>query len=213
MKNHLAKVQQALLAGRHGVNGLEGYHQTNCTTSIPNKGLFRIYRDPNILYNTTSTSTSTKTYSYTGNVQSVSLTAGTHVIECWGANGGTCTGSSGTAGYGGYSKGTYTLTSSKTVYIYVGGKGGNAVSSAAPGSGGWNGGGAGGFSGSYGCGGGGGGTDVRTSQNTTYSNRIIVAGGGGAGTTNGYAGGNGGELLGLNLVQLDLEVLSLVEEQ
>lgn len=48
MKNHLAKVQQALLDGRHGVNGLEGYHQTNCTTSIPNKGLFRIYRPPNL---------------------------------------------------------------------------------------------------------------------------------------------------------------------
>lgn len=204
MKNHLAKVQQALLAGRHGVNGLGGYHQTNCNTSIPNTGLFRIYRDPNILYNTTSTSTSTKTYSYTGNVQSVSLTAGTHVIECWGANGGS--GNKAAGGTGGYSKGTLTINSTATYYICVGGKGTSDPNSAGYYPGGYNGGGQS-YGGNGGRGAGGGATHVASvtgvlsSLSGNKSAVKIVAGGGGGGfqfNSGAYAGGNGGGVTGMN---------------
>lgn len=139
-----------------------------------------------------------QTFSYTGTVQSVTLNPGSYQVELWGANGGD--GSQGTGGKGGYSTGTLTVTSPTTYYIYVGGKGSTASSST---PGGWNGGGSclGTYSSGYNGGTGGGGTDIRTSENTTYADRIIVAGGGGGGT--GYStytgnGGNGGGLTGEN---------------
>ncbi|MCL2510581.1 MAG: T9SS type A sorting domain-containing protein [Bacteroidales bacterium] len=144
----------------------------------------------------TAPSTSGQTFSYTGAVQPVELQPGTYTIECWGAEGGGAYG-----GKGGYSKGTITVTSPTTYYVYVGGKGNyNGYNQ---GLGGWNGGGnSGTYTGTnYGAGGGGGGTDIRTTQNTTYANRIIVAGGGGGMGTNlgidpSMAGGNGGGLTG-----------------
>lgn len=106
-------------------------------------------------------------FNYTGSVQSKTLKPGMYTIECWGGQGGTY--SSYIGGYGGYSKGTITLTEATTVYISVGGAGSSSSTAA-----GFNGGGTGISSGR----GGGGATDVRIGQNSLYS-RVIVAGGGG----------------------------------
>jgi hypothetical protein len=128
-------------------------------------------------------------FSYTGAVQSVTLPPGTYTLECWGANGGNA--KNGTGGTGGYSTGQITVATATTYYIYVGGKGVTTNTSTA---GGWNGGGA--MNGTHSTGNdggtGGGGTDIRTTQNTTYADRIIVGGGGGGATGYNSYTGNGG---------------------
>lgn len=124
-------------------------------------------------------------FNYTGSVQSKTLKPGTYTIECWGGQGGTY--SSYIGGYGGYSKGTITLTEATTVYISVGGAGSSSSTTA-----GFNGGGTGISSGR----GGGGATDVRIGQNSLYSRVIVAGGGGGAGVANANAnpcGCGGGE--------------------
>lgn len=115
-------------------------------------------------------------FNYTGSVQSKTLKPGTYTIECWGGQGGTY--SSYIGGYGGYSKGTITLTEATTVYISVGGAGSSSSTAA-----GFNGGGTGISSGR----GGGGATDVRIGQNSLYSRVIVAGGGGGAGVTSANA--------------------------
>lgn len=124
-------------------------------------------------------------FDYTGSVQTATLTPGRYKLECWGAQGGTY--SSYIGGYGGYSKGTITLTEATTVYISVGGAGSSSSTAA-----GFNGGGTGISSGR----GGGGATDVRIGQNSLYSRVIVAGGGGGAGVTSANAnpcGCGGGE--------------------
>ena len=124
-------------------------------------------------------------FNYTGSVQSKTLKPGTYTIECWGGQGGTY--SIYIGGYGGYSKGTITLTEATTVYISVGGAGSSSSTTA-----GFNGGGTGISSGR----GGGGATDVRIGQNSLYSRVIVAGGGGGAGVTSANAnpcGCGGGE--------------------
>ena len=124
-------------------------------------------------------------FNYTGSVQSKTLKPGTYTLECWGGQGGTYSGYIG--GYGGYSKGTITLTEATTVYISVGGAGSSSSTAA-----GFNGGGTGISSGR----GGGGATDVRIGQNSLYSRVIVAGGGGGAGVTSANAnpcGCGGGE--------------------
>lgn len=124
-------------------------------------------------------------FNYTGSVQSKTLKPGTYTIECWGGQGGTY--SSYIGGYGGYSKGTITLTEATTVYISVGGAGSSSSTAA-----GFNGGGTGISSGR----GGGGATDVRIGQNSLYSRVIVAGGGGGAGVISANAnpcGCGGGE--------------------
>ena len=124
-------------------------------------------------------------FNYTGSIQSKTLKPGTYTIECWGGQGGTYSGYIG--GYGGYSKGTITLTEATTVYISVGGAGSSSSTAA-----GFNGGGTGISSGR----GGGGATDVRIGQNSLYSRVIVAGGGGGAGVTSANAnpcGCGGGE--------------------
>lgn len=124
-------------------------------------------------------------FDYTGSVQTKTLKPGTYTIECWGGQGGTY--SSYIGGYGGYSKGTITLTEATTVYISVGGAGSSSSTAA-----GFNGGGTGISSGR----GGGGATDVRIGQNSLYSRVIVAGGGGGAGVTSANAnpcGCGGGE--------------------
>lgn len=124
-------------------------------------------------------------FDYTGSVQTATLTPGRYKLECWGAQGGTY--SSYIGGYGGYSKGTITLTEATTVYISVGGAGSSSSTTA-----GFNGGGTGISSGR----GGGGATDVRIGQNSLYSRVIVAGGGGGAGVTSANAnpcGCGGGE--------------------
>lgn len=143
-------------------------------------------------------------FDYTGSVQSVDLPAGKYKLQCWGAQGGTSYESSNAVGSkGGYSEGILTLTSAKTLYVFVGGKGSRGSTTSLI-NGGWNGGGASigyseyGSSGNYGyscpaCGGGA--TDIcTTTSSMSYSSgrtnrssasllsRMIVAGGGAGGS-------------------------------
>lgn len=138
-------------------------------------------------------------YSYTGSVQQVTLPAGRYKLQCWGAQGGNSYSYSGVGSKGGYSEGVLTLTQTTTLYIFVGGKGGNGSSTSMV-NGGWNGGGGSVGRSSYSRGDeygisypacGGGATDIATmtsgmsysSYRTNRSNasllsRCIVAGGG-----------------------------------
>lgn len=145
-------------------------------------------------------------FDYTGSVQEVTLPKGKYKLQCWGAQGGSVTGSYAIAGSkGGYSEGVLTLTKTTTLYVFVGGKGTDYTSSSSQTSttvinGGWNGGGAGVRTSRYSSGntdgrsfprGGGGATDISTvtsalsysSGRTTRDSasllaRCIVAGGG-----------------------------------
>lgn len=146
-------------------------------------------------------------FAYTGSVQSITLPKGRYKLQCWGAQGGSVTGTFSQSGSaGGYSEGVLTLTSTTTLYIFVGGEGASYTSSYSQTSttqlsGGWNGGGAGYRTSRYSSGGedgrsfprpGGGATDIAlVSSDMSYSSgrtnrtsasllsRIIVAGGGG----------------------------------
>lgn len=122
-----------------------------------------------------------KDFSYSGSVQSFTAPlSGDYVVETWGAQGGSYSGSNG--GKGGYSTGIISLNKGETVYVYVGG-------STTTGNGGWNGGGT-----TWGVAkGGGGATDIRKGG-TSLANRIVVAGGGGGAQAG--AGGAGGGLTG-----------------
>ena len=122
-------------------------------------------------------------FDYTGTASTITLPTGRYKLEVWGAQGGGSedgNDSSGYGGRGGYAVGTLNLTAaSTTLYVYVGGKGGNSTNGVA--AGGWNGGGSG-----YGTdvgdpgNGGGGASDIRIGEDTLY-HRVIVAGGGGGG--------------------------------
>ena len=153
-------------------------------TGHSGNGYVRITKLTDVIY-LTHAKNDIMDFNYTGSVQSKTLKPGTYTIECWGGQGGTCSGYIG--GYGGYSKGTITLTKTTTVYISVGGAGSSSSTAA-----GFNGGGTGIFSGR----GGGGATDVRIGQNSLYSRVIVAGGGGGAGVTSANAnpcGCGGGE--------------------
>ena len=153
-------------------------------TGHSGNGYVRITKLTNIIY-LTHAKNDIMDFNYTGSVQSKTLKPGTYTIECWGGQGGTY--SSYIGGYGGYSKGTITLTEATTVYISVGGAGSSSSTTA-----GFNGGGTGISSGR----GGGGATDVRIGQNSLYSRVIVAGGGGGAGVTSANAnpcGCGGGE--------------------
>ena len=187
-----------------GGGGGSGYINTslltNCTTtagdtSFPSpsgstetghsgNGYVRITKLTDIIY-LTHANNDIMDFNYTGSTQSKTLKPGTYTIECWGGQGGSY--NSYIGGYGGYSKGTITLTKATTVYISVGGAGSSSSTDA-----GFNGGGTGISSGR----GGGGATDVRIGQNSLYSRVIVAGGGGGAGVTSANAnpcGCGGGE--------------------
>lgn len=126
--------------------------------------------------------------SYTGAMQQINLPAGKYILECWGAQGGNYSNYYG--GAGGYAKGTLTLASTTTLYVYIGGQGvgangtySNIIINGSTCSnfhlGGFNGGGAGYLSGS----GGGGATDIRIGRDSLYARIIVAGGGGGAGVT------------------------------
>ena len=153
-------------------------------TGHSGNGYVRITKLTDIIY-LTHANNDIMDFNYTGSIQSKTLKPGTYTIECWGGQGGTYSGCIG--GYGGYSKGTITLTKTTTVYISVGGAGSSSSTAA-----GFNGGGTGISSGR----GGGGATDVRIGQNSLYSRVIVAGGGGGAGVTSANAnpcGCGGGE--------------------
>lgn len=140
-------------------------------TGHSGNGYVRITKLTDVIY-FTHANNGIMDFNYTGSTQSKTLKPGTYTIECWGGQGGTY--SSYIGGYGGYSKGTITLTEATTVYVSVGGAGSSSSTAA-----GFNGGGTGISSGR----GGGGATDVRISQNSLYSRVIVAGGGGGAGVT------------------------------
>lgn len=79
-------------------------------------------------------------FDYTGTVQEVTLPPGRYKLQCWGAQGGNSYSYSGVGSKGGYSEGEITLSETTTLYIFVGGKGGNGSSTSLV-NGGWNGGG------------------------------------------------------------------------
>jgi hypothetical protein len=129
---------------------------------------------------------------YTGDVQSVMLSAGIYEIECWGANGGNS--NQNRAGIGGYSKGILTLRSSTILYIVVGGTPSGTTSGLQPG--GYNGGGSG-WAASTGRAGGGAThiaktTGLLSSLESFQSDVLIVAGGGGGDQNAGTIGHGGG---------------------
>ncbi|HYY22171.1 MAG TPA: glycine-rich protein, partial [Thermoleophilaceae bacterium] len=149
-----------------------------------------------------SASTVTCTFSSTGAEQVFSVPAGTTRvrIKAVGAPGGV--GAQGeTGGAGAVASGTVSSTVGETLYIEVGGAGGQAFAGGGPG---FNGGG----TGNREAGGGGGASDVRTapmSAGLTPDTRVLIAGGGGgaggtgsesalggAGGAAGAPGGNGG---------------------
>ena len=153
-------------------------------TGHSGNGYVRITKLTDIIY-LTHANNDIMDFNYTGSIQSKTLKPGTYTIECWGGQGGSY--NSYIGGYGGYSKGTITLTKATTVYISVGGAGSSSSTAA-----GFNGGGTGI---SFGRGGGGA-TDVRIGQNSLYSRVIVAGGGGGAGVTSANAnpcGCGGGE--------------------
>ena len=145
-------------------------------------------------------------YTSTGSVYNIKLPAGTYTLEAWGGQGGYGYANKALGGKGGYTKATYVTTSTVTLYVAVGGAGGNR--STATGqrntvAGGYNGGGnaIADHSGCYhGGGGGGGATHIATSggllsslSSSTSSILIVAGGGGGAGniaTVGGAGGGN-----------------------
>jgi hypothetical protein len=108
-----------------------------------------------------------QTFNYTGNTQSFVVPAGVTSIdmECWGAQGGANWVNN--TNFGGYSKGTISVTPGETLTIFVG----NQPTTLA---GGFNGGGNGDGAGRAG----GGASDVRQGG-TGLNDRVIVAGGGG----------------------------------
>ncbi len=142
-------------------------------------------------------------FDYTGSVQEITLPPGKYKLQCWGAQGGSVSGSYTAAGSkGGYSEGVLTITEPTTIYVFVGGKGTDSSTSSTSGTanGGWNGGGASVRRSSYDSSGeygvsyprpGGGATDMclvtstmnyQSGRNTRSSasllSRFIVAGGG-----------------------------------
>ena len=149
-------------------------------------------------------------FAYTGGIQSYTIpTTGLYKLEVWGASGGDaeCYKGNGYGGAGGYSYGYALLTAGDTLYVVVGGRGGNGVG--AGGGAGFNGGGTTANNQEWysGCGGGGGGaTHIATRSGTlaalgSTSGLLIVAGGGGGGSAQKYNdgsshGGSGGGLNG-----------------
>ena len=203
--------------------------QGNDTVSVTSDDNLGVARSKTIVIETTSSPTITKNvtiyqaagapaiqnFSYTGSVQSCTLPAGIYRLQCWGAQGGSVSGTYTAAGSkGGYSEGIIALSQATTVYIFVGGKGTDVSTSTTTSgtvNGGWNGGGgsvrksesssaSNGYT--YGISyprGGGGGTDIAlVTSSMSYSSgvtqrssasllsRFIVAGGGGGATASYY---------------------------
>ena len=173
------------------------------------------YTAASVTYTVTA-SANYKDFSCTKSTQSINLPKGTYKLQCWGASGGgEIDQSSGShRGLGGYSYGNYTITESKTVYVFVGGEGKWASGTNA--DGGWNGGGATMTRESAMGSSGGGMTHISTTENpstpviaytSTWNSTgtLIVAGGGGGtddgdpsqgtlgGTNDGSGGYGGGE--------------------
>ena len=147
-------------------------------------------------------STCTVIFTYTGDYYSWTVPSGVTslTVDLRGARGGngiypSCTNGSagGSGGLGGKVTGVLSVTSSSTIFFYVGGRGEDGITLKA--NGGFNGGGGAGYdngsavSGPCFPGTGGGASDIRTAEGTLSTRLIVAGGGGGAG---GYTPGNGG---------------------
>ncbi len=158
-----------------------------------------------------------RTFSYTGTVQTYTVPiTGTYKLEVWGAQGGTDSSDSITAGKGGYAQGQIRLSVNQILYIYVGGQGEPTKSN---GGGGYNGGGSGGSyaeSSDTHAGGGGGATHIASTSgllSTLSDNRnsVFIVGGGGGGychgssSTDKHYGGSGGGTIGGNSIEVSNE--------
>ena len=148
------------------------------------------------------------TYTFTGSQQQFTVPAGISAVyvTAVGATGGSGGIYGAGGGAGGTASGYLGVTPGETLYVEVGGNGGNGVARASSttlgvaGTGGFNGGGAGGTS--QGGGGGGGASDVQTVPCGTecpggpsaLGSRLIVAGGGGGGGggADSFPSGSGG---------------------
>jgi hypothetical protein len=155
--------------------------------------------------------TCTITFTYSGDYYSWTVPSGvsTLSVDLRGARGGngvypSCSnGSAGSyGGLGGKITGTLDVTSGATLYLYVGGKGGDGITLRS--SGGFNGGGGAGYYGAGAVSGpcypgtGGGASDIRTTSGVLSSRLIVAGGGGGAGGYTPGSGGSGGGTTGGN---------------
>ena len=144
---------------------------------------------------TTTTTTETVSQEFT-EVKSyeITLSKGAHILEVWGAQGGSY--STYLGGKGGYSKGTLTLTEDTIAFVYVGGQPATVSTDRTVVAGGFNGGGNGYnryYSGTYTYGqGGGGASDIRIGTDSLYARVIVAGGGGGSASADGSAKYGGG---------------------
>ena len=160
-------------------------------------------------------------FDYTGSEQVFTVpVSGIYKIETWGAQGGTSIRDgvlyedSGYGGYGGYSSGEISLSTNKIIYINVGGRGKDGVTSVIQSLGGYNGGGNGLWdkSDDESTGGGGGATHfalrsgLLSSLENYKSDILTVSVGGGVGAWS-FLGGSGGGIrgnMGINTVMDDV---------
>ena len=137
------------------------------------------------------------TYDYTGSMKGITLPAGKYQLETWGAQGGDNKEYNLSGHNGGYAKGILELEDETTLYITVGGKGGDRTSridqfNGTNNNGGFNGGGSG--TGSAGPGGGGATHIAKTpvvlasngGTTSSISGLLVIAGGGGGGSNTSY---------------------------
>ena len=141
-----------------------------------------------------------RTFTYTGGEQTYTVPAGVSslYVTATGARGGGPTSGFGTGGRGAVVTGTVQVTPGQTLFVEVGGIGGQPDP-------GFNGGGASGFRNGLSLWGGGGASDVRTVARGSLGSlesRRIVAGGGGGGAYPGGVGGDAG-MNGLACCQFD----------
>ena len=146
--------------------------------------------------------TKAKIFTATGKPETIQLSTGAYVIECWGAQGGTGMKNAeliNEGGRGAYTSGILQINGSQILHLYVGTKGGNGnATKNTMALGGWNGGGKSGAD-TYdndGSGGGGGATDIRlvsgewNSKSSLVSRIMVAAGGSGSAfDTKGAPGG------------------------
>ncbi len=141
-------------------------------------------------------------FDYTGKEEAISLPKGNYKLEVWGAQGGAeSEEAKNIGGLGGYSVGEYTISSSDTLFVNVGGQGSNIRNNNEY-FGGYNGGGTGNTVSQIGFGGGGATHIAKVSGllSTLESQKeqvlIVAGGGGGNGGTYSYGndiyGGSGG---------------------
>ena len=132
------------------------------------------------------------TYSYTGSNQTFTVPTGlTQItVDINGAGGGQ-QGNSGSAGHGGRTQGTRTVSAGQSYIIIVGGKGKTSSSGSAFGGGGS-------YTSGNGNGGGGGGLSGIFLTSYTHGNAVAIAGGGGGAAYGGATGGHGGGTTGNN---------------